>query len=179
MLQRRRWQLYKRRLSQTLLVRTNICFMDEWLFLTKLSWGPGTRRGEGGGGGRIWLIGDLTITFIHHTAGGIQDFRKGGFTGQTRDTKSGGGGGGGGHTHQAQGGGVVVQTPPPPPSPFPLCVRHDFETASCLTNYQPRGRLVILSVAFSVTRSFQPNGKNFFCCTLRCRIVLPGGHSGQ
>ena len=48
------------------------------------------RRGGGGGGGRIGFIGDLKITYMHHTAGA--DTEKGG---------GGGGGGGCGYTHHA------------------------------------------------------------------------------
>ena len=50
---------------------------------------------------------------------------------------------------------------PPPP---PIFCYHGFETASCLSNYDINllRKLVILLVASSVTRSLQPNGKNFF-----------------
>ena len=69
-----------------------------------------------------------------------------------------GGRGGGGHSY-----------------PLLLCLHHGFETASCLSNYSinPHRRLVILSVASSVTRSLQLNGKNVIA-------VHPGsGPSGQ
>ena len=114
---------------------------------------------------------------MHHMTG---DFQKGGFTVQTRNTQSGGGGGGnctlqalypppyGIYLLNGDGikpsfgvGGREGRSYPPPQ---PLLCYHGFETASCLSNYNTKllGRLVIISVASSVTRSLQPNGKNIF-----------------
>ena len=63
----------------------------------------------------------------------------------------------------------------PSPSAYTMVLRprHVYQTIN------PHRRLVILTVAFSVTRSLQLNGKNVFCCTPGCRIVPLGGHSGQ
>ena len=90
--------------------------MDEWLFLTKLPWGM--RPSGRGGSHSNCLIGDLTITHMHHTAGADTGFLKTGvYSSHPRYEKraSGprGGGGGGGGTGTGENSMLQALYPPP------------------------------------------------------------------
>ena len=171
--------IIQRSLPRTRLVRTNICFMDEWQFLTKLPWGTQ----PSGRGGQIWVIGDLKITCMHHTAGAHTGFlkrrvyrldplyEKRGVGG--RENAAGPISAPTTYLLNGEGGLALGGRSNPPPLCTPWLQDHVM-----FIELSFQGRLVILLVAFSVTRFIEPNGKNVFLlytrvynCTSRVDIL--------